>query len=348
MLALQKTEAAPGLSLREVAEPGLPQPGEVVLAIEATGVCGTDIHIAHWTPGYESMTSAMPVTIGHETCGRVLRAGEGVDPALIGRRVTVRPSVLCHACPACVRGDEDNCTGRRGVGIGRDGAFAPFLTVLAENCVPVPDGMAAEIAALTEPLTVCHEAVDTAGLKGGERVLILGPGSIGQGIALFAEAAGAGEIVIVGRDDAARLQRLNALGFPNTVDSAGTSLSAALAPWLQTGGFDVILEATGAPSVIPEALSVLAKRGTLVVVGIHPAPAQVDLTALVRNHQTIRGSYRAPIATWTEVLTFLDRNAERVARMISHHFPMAEADRAVAEAGGKKASKVMVLQEAPA
>ncbi|MBE9638635.1 zinc-dependent alcohol dehydrogenase [Salipiger mangrovisoli] len=344
MLALQKTAAAPGLELREVTAPPVPGPGEVLLAIEATGVCGTDVHIAHWTPGYESMQQAMPVTIGHETCGRVESLGAGVDPALHGRRVTVRPSVLCHSCAACLGGDPDNCTGRRGVGIGRNGAFAPQLLVPAENCVMVPDALDAEIAALTEPMTVCREAVDTAALKPGARVLVLGPGTIGQGIALFAEAAGAGEVVVLGRDDASRLAQLDALGFPQTADTLGRTLAEALVPWLDKGRFDVIFEATGAPSVVPEALSVLAKRGRLVIVGIHPAPAQVDLTALVRNHQQILGSYRAPVETWPEVLGWLEANAERARGMISHRLPLAAALDAVEIAGAKQASKVMVLQ----
>lgn len=348
MLALQKTEAAPGVELREVAPPPAPGPGEVLIEIEATGVCGTDVHIAHWTPGYESMQRAMPVTIGHETCGRICAAGEGVDPALVGQRVTIRPSVLCHRCAPCLNGDPDNCTGRLGVGIGRSGAFAPVLLVPAENCVPVPVGMEAEIAALTEPMTVCREAVDTAGLLPGARVLVLGPGTIGQGIALFAEAVGAGEVVVVGRDDAARLERVRALGFPNVADSLGTTLAGALAPWLAGGKFDVIFEATGVPAVVPEALSVLAKRGKLVIVGIHPAPAQVDLTSLVRNHQQILGSYRAPVETWPEVLAFLAANPERLRGMISHRLPLAQAPEALEIAGAKQASKVMVLQGAGA
>ena len=344
MLALQKTEPRQGVVLQEVA--ALPEPAgsEVIVTVEATGVCGTDVHIAHWTPGYESMERAMPVTIGHETCGRVSRLGPEAPPDLMGRRVTIRPSVLCHACPACLRGDEDNCSGRRGVGIGRNGAFAPEVLVPAENCVPVPDGLDAELAALTEPLTVCREAVDTAQIRPGDRVLVLGPGSIGQGIALFAEAAGAGDIVICGRDDAARLDRVRALGFGQVADSLGRSLAEALAPWTGDRAFDVILEATGAPSVIPEALALLARRGRLVVVGIHPAPAQVDLTALVRNHQQIRGSYRAPVATWAEVLAFLQADPERLRAMISHRFPLSRAEDAVAMAGGKQASKVMVIQ----
>lgn len=346
MLALQKTVPGRGVVLHEVEIVPDPAGHEVVVTVEATGVCGTDVHIADWTAGYESMQRAMPVTLGHEACGTIRRIGAEVDPCHLGQRVTIRPSVICHDCQACRRGDADNCSGRLGVGIGRNGAFAPKLLVPLENCVPVPEDMDPEIAAMTEPMTVCKEAVDTAAIRPGDRVLVLGPGSIGQGIALFAEAAGADEIVICGRDDAARLARVNALGFPLTVDSLGRSLSDAVAPWLAAGGFDVILEATGAPAVIPEALGVLAKRGRLVVVGIHPAPAQIDLTALVRNHQQIRGSYRAPVETWLEVLRFMQAQPERMRHLISHRYDLAHADAAVAEAAGKQASKVMVLQRA--
>jgi threonine 3-dehydrogenase len=346
MQALQKVDAAPGLEVREVPPPERPGSGEVLIRVEATGICGTDVHIAEWTPGYEFMAAAMPVTLGHEFAGTVTEVGPDVGGFAKGSLVAIRPSVVCGRCPACKAGDVDACTNRRGIGVMRNGGFAPLVCVPAENCVPVPAGLDPAIAALTEPMTVSAEAVDTGEVQEGDRVLVLGPGTIGQGIALFAKAAGASEVVVAGHNDAPRLETLNRLGFDKTVDTAGRSLTEALAPYLEAGKFDVVIEATGVPAVVQPSLEVLRKRGILVICGIHPEPARVDLTRLVREHQQIRGAYRAPIATWSRVLSYLAGHTELVQAMISHRVPLSEALTGFGLARSKSASKVVVLPQA--
>lgn len=343
MLALRKLAPEPGISLCETPEPDAPGPGEVMLAVSAAGICGTDLHIADWTAGYESMTAAMPVTLGHEFAGRVAAIGEGVSGLAVGTRVVVRPSTICGRCEHCRIGHSENCVRRTGIGVGRDGGFAAHVVVPAENCIALPDGIEDNLAALTEPMTVCAEAVDTAGVKPGDTVLIIGPGTIGQGIALFAQAAGAARIVIAGRDDAARLATLNALGFPDTVDSAGASLTEALASKGLPSAYDVIIEAAGVPAIVPEALELLALRGVLAICGIHAKPASIDLTKLVRRHQQIRGSYRAPLATWLRVIAFLAADPQRMKLLISEQAPLSDALAAFARAKSRSASKIMLL-----
>jgi 2-desacetyl-2-hydroxyethyl bacteriochlorophyllide A dehydrogenase len=324
----------------------VPGPGEVLVEVRATGVCGTDLHIYEWTPGYEVMAGRMPVTIGHELAGTVAAIGPGVTGLIEGMSVAARPSVVCGRCPACVAGNSEACGNRVGIGIARDGGFARFVAVPAENCVVVPGPLDAEIAALTEPMTVSAEAVDTGEVRPGDRVLVLGPGSIGQGIALFVRAAGAAEVVVVGRNDRFRLDRLEAMGFPDVVDLGEHTLVDALAPYLAQGRFDVVIEATGVPSVVQDGLDVLRKRGILVVCGIHPRPASVDLTRMVREHQQIRGSYRAPRSTWPRVVDFLTRNAELARQMITHRVPLTDALAGFELARRKAVSKLIVLPHA--
>ncbi len=231
----------------------------------------------------------------------------------------------------------------QGLGVTRDGALARLVRVPAQNCIAAPSGLDAEIVALTEPMTVSAEAVDTSAVRTGDRVLVLGPGNIGQGVALLARAAGAAQVVIVGSDDALRLDVLRRMGFADTVDSGGRTLTEALAPYLAQGKFDVVIEATGVPEVVQQALDVLRRRGILVVAGIHPRAASIDLTRLVREHQQIRGTYRAPIATWSRVIDFLGRNADLVGNMISHRVPLARALDGFELARNKAASKVLIV-----
>lgn len=343
MLALRKHAPEPGLSLCVTDEPGAPGPGEALLSVSAAGICGTDLHIADWTAGYESMAAAMPVTLGHEFAGHVVAIGEGVAGLAVGARVVVRPSTVCGHCEQCAGGHREDCVRRTGIGVGRNGGFAARVVVPAENCVALPDGLDDGLAALTEPMTVCAEAVDTAGVEPGDTVLIIGPGTIGQGIALFAQAAGAARIVIAGRDDAARLATLNALGFQDTVDSVGTSLTGALAAAGLPLAYDVIIEAAGVPALVPEALELLALRGVLTICGIHAKPASIDLTRLVRRHQQIRGSYRAPLATWPLVIAFLAADPRRMALLIGERAPLSDAVAAFARAKSRSAAKILLL-----
>jgi threonine dehydrogenase-like Zn-dependent dehydrogenase len=344
MKALQKTRPAFGLELRELPAPDSPGPGEVLVAVGATGVCGTDVHIYEWTPGYEAMAKAMPVTLGHEFAGTVAAIGPGVEGIAAGALVAVRPSIVCGRCAACAAGDSDGCANRVGLGVTRNGGLQPLVLAPAENCVAVPAALDVEIAALAEPMTVCAEAVDTGGVGAGDRVLVLGPGNVGQGVALFARAAGAAEVVIVGKHDAPRLGCLRAMGFDDTVDVGDRTLEEALAPYLAQGKFDVVIEATGAPAIVQQGLNVLRKRGVLVVVGIHPGPVGINLTRLVRDHQQIRGSYRAPLATWPRVIRFLAGNARLARAMISHMLPLARAIEGLELSRTKAASKVLIVQ----
>lgn len=343
MQALQKIAPAFGLELRDVPPPDAPGAGEVIVAVSAVGICGTDLHIYEWTPGYEVMAHAMPVTLGHEFSGTIAAIGPGVQGIAAGALVAVRPSVVCGHCAKCKADNPDACTSRKGMGVTRDGGLAKLVRVPAENCVVAPAGMDACIVALAEPMSVSAEAVATGEVKAGDRVLVLGPGNIGQGIALFARSANAAEVVIVGKDDAPRLGTLQKMGFADTVDAGERTLEEALAPYLARGKFDVVLEATGVPAVVQPALDVLRKRGILVIAGIHPRPVSVNLTRLVRDHQQIRGTYRAPIAIWSRVLDFLSGNRDLVRHMISHALPLAQALDGFELARNKGASKVLIV-----
>jgi threonine dehydrogenase-like Zn-dependent dehydrogenase len=338
MNALRKWHPAPGLLLEEVPQP-VPVAGEVLLRVRAAGICGTDLHIADWTDGYGHMAACMPVTLGHEAAGEVVALGDGVRDIAVGARVTFRPSTACGRCGACGSGRPANCADRRGVGIHRDGAFAAFLCVPAANCLPLPEGVDAELGALAEPLSVGLHAADLAGARPGGRVLVLGPGPIGLAAALFAAQAGA-EVVIAGRGDAARLRLAREAFGLRAVDGAQRALASVFAG---QPPFDAVIEAAGAAAAVADGLALLRPGGVLVVAGIHAAPVPLDLTRLVRAEQRVQGAYRAPAADWQRVLAALARDGERLRRLITHRLPLAAAERGFALARAGEAGKVMLL-----
>src|SRR5690606_22170695 len=127
MLALRKTAAAPGLELVEAPAPGPLDATEVLIAVEAVGICGSDLHVDDWSAGYDFMVPLLPVTLGHEFAGRVAAIGSGVKSIAVGQRVTAWPSAPCSVCRACKAGQPQNCTDKRTIGLYRDGAFASHV-----------------------------------------------------------------------------------------------------------------------------------------------------------------------------------------------------------------------------
>lgn len=300
------------------------------MRVEAAGICGSDLHIEDWSGGYEFLESAMPVTLGHEFAGRVLASGAG--GLAVGTRAVVIPSVTCGACAACRAGEPDRCVTRRGIGMTRDGGFAPLVLAPAGNCLVLPDGFDAAIAALTEPMAIGARAVSVGGVGPGARVLILGPGAIGMTVALMARAAGAAEIIIAGRDDAPRFAVLRALGFDHLIEGIAEA----------EGRFDVVFEATGVPELVAAALPLLRREGVLVVCGIHPRPAALPLNTLVREQLQLRGSNRGKQADWQRAFAFVLDQGAALAPMVTHRLPLAEAQRGFDLARARLATKVML------
>jgi 2-desacetyl-2-hydroxyethyl bacteriochlorophyllide A dehydrogenase len=333
-----------GLSFDDVPLPEL-APGDVLIEVTATGICGSDLHIDHWAPAYRFVGRAIPVTLGHEFSGRVTSCGEDVTSLVVGQRVVVMPSVTCGICKHCRSGDVERCRTRKGIGVTRDGAFARFVAAPAGNCLPIPDGVDARLAALTEPLTVSQQAVDQGEVGSGDRVLVLGPGSIGQGIAVLARLAGAAEVVVCGIDDASRLATVAALGFENRIDLANEGDAARLGR-LTGDGFDVVIEATGAPAAMDQGLARLRPGGIFVATGIHALPVTMDVTRIVRNQLRLRGSYRSPLATWNKVMATLAASPAAFAPMITHWVPLSDGLIAFAMAHRRQGSKILLMPDA--
>lgn len=341
MPALRKCAPEPGVAIRDVPVPAAPAADEVLVAVEACGVCGTDLHIADWDTSYHHMAGALPVTLGHEMAGIVRGVGEAVPEGALGRRVVVRPSVTCGTCEGCRTHGEDGCTNRRGIGIGRDGGFAPLLRAPWRNCLPVSGDLPPALAALTEPVSVAAQAVARAGPVAGRRVLVLGPGFIGLAVALVAQARGA-HVLLAGRGDAPRLAQAAQAGVAAVLDTAEIALADGVAARLDAPHVDIVIEAAGSAAAVQSALPLLRPGGILVVVGIHGAPVPVDLAALVRGQIDLRGSYRAPVALWPDVLAFLDAHRDAFAR-VSRTFPFAEILDAFARAQARSVLKPVIV-----
>ena len=346
MLALQKTEAGPGVTLCDVPPPEAPKQGEILIEVIATGICGSDLHVQQWSASYERfMSDMLPVTLGHETAGRVIAVGPGVETPKLGDRVVVNPAVACGKCSACLAGIIDDCRNRQAVGMVCNGAFARFFIAPAAYAYVLPSNVSDELGALAEPLTTSAHTLVTAEMKPGMRVVVFGPGPIGQGVAILARQMGAVDIVVVGCDDAVRFDTMRRLGFDKLVDVAAPDDLARLADYAGDG-FDIAVEASGAPPAVDQALSTLKPWGILAIPGMPEKPATIDILRVVKNRLQIRGVSRSPHSAWLLVLDALSKDPAAFEPMITHRLPLSRALEGFELCNQRQASKVLLMPDA--
>lgn len=261
--------------VQEVDEP-VARDGEVVVTVERAGVCGTDVEF--WTGEMSYLhtgQAGFPIRIGHEWCGTVSALGPGADPAWLGRRVTGDTMLGCGHCDRCLGGRQHLCAERFEIGIrnGWPGALAERLPVPQSALLPLPDAVDATLGALVEPGGNALRAVRAAALQPGERLLVLGPGTIGLLAALIARAQGA-EVHLLGQ----------------TVEFARSlGLTAWTAGELPTLRWDAVIDASNA-AVLPELAVELVEPGRRVVfIGISGQPSLIDSRRLVLKDVTAVG-----------------------------------------------------------
>ncbi|TXK38930.1 zinc-binding dehydrogenase [Nonomuraea sp. C10] len=270
----------PGEAEVQEVEPPVAAPGEVVVDVERAGVCGTDVELFTGHMSYLSTgRSRYPLRPGHEWCGRVTAIGEGVDPAWLGRRVTGDTMLGCGHCARCRAGRHHVCAELAEIGIsrGRPGALAEQVAVPVTALHRLPDTVDPALGALVEPGGNALRAVRGAALDPGERLLVLGTGTIGLLAALFARARGV-EVHLMGRDDEG-LRLAADLGFTGT----WTRASLPALPW------HAVIDASNAPGLPALALDLVEPAGRLVYIGLARTPSTLDTRDLVLKDVTAVG-----------------------------------------------------------
>ncbi|MBX6355232.1 MAG: alcohol dehydrogenase catalytic domain-containing protein [Micromonosporaceae bacterium] len=296
-----------GVEVAEVADP-VARPGEVVVAVEACGLCGSDVHaIEH------GMTVDGQI-LGHEFAGRVVEAGSDVDAGLVGRAVAVNPVGSCGSCRACARGVPFQCPAVPNVGITAPGAYAQYVAVPQGQLVRLPDHLPVELGAHAEPLAVALHAVDLARVGPGDCVLVYGVGPIGLNAVIALRLAGVDAVVAAGRSPGRRAAAA-AVGADVVVDTREVSI----VDYAKQHGtrFTAVLECSAAPGAAMEALEVLAPGGTFVEVGLATDVAPVPLPRLVGEGLTLTGSCAFDAPTYQRAVDHIVAGRAPVAALIS-------------------------------
>jgi threonine dehydrogenase-like Zn-dependent dehydrogenase len=263
--------------IENVPDPAPPEPGEVVLEVIRAAICGTDA--SEWDHG--PILCRPGVVLGHEFVGRVVQLGSDVTTLGVGDRVVSGAGISCGHCRWCLLGRTNLCAAYRTLGLQVDGGLAEYVTSPAAICHEVPETCDDDAAAMTQPLAVALHALSRVGLDPGDAVAVIGTGGIGSFIvAGAARRAAGGRVVAIDLDDE-RLATAAALGAGETANAAGRDLGELLLELSDGVGFDVVVEASGAPNAPSAAIAGARRGGRVLLVGLHGAPRALELTPMI-------------------------------------------------------------------
>jgi len=319
MRALVKREARQGIWLENVT---IPRTGtnEVLIKVEKTSICGTDVHIYNWDE-WSQKTIKPGLIIGHEFVGKIVELGLGVTDYKLGDRVSAEGHIVCGHCRNCRAGKRHLCPNTVGIGIDRDGAFAEYIAVPASNLWSIPDEIAPELAAFFDPFgNAAHCALQFDLV--GEDILITGAGPIGIIAAGICKHVGARHVVITDVNDY-RLNLAADMGATRTVNVTRESI-ADVVEELGIEGFDIGMEMSGQPTAFNDLLRHMFNGGQVALLGLLPAGTSVDWDQIIFKGLELHGIYgRRMYETWYK-MTQMVLTGFPLHKAMTHHIPIDE------------------------
>jgi threonine 3-dehydrogenase len=339
MQAIVKEKRAPGLTVTTVPKPA-PGPGEVLIAVRHAGVCGTDLHIADWDPWAQGRIKP-PIVIGHEFAGEIEALGEGVTGLRKGQLVTAEGHIVCGHCLQCRTGNGHICKNTRIIGVDRNGAFAEYIVMPTTNVLTL-SGIPTEVGAIMDPMGNAFHTVLTAEIP-GSTVFIVGCGPIGCFAVGIARAAGATK-VIASDVNPKRLALAEKMGAHVTINAAKDDVVKTVIGETGGEGADVVCEMSGVPSALHQAFAAVRMGGRVQLLGIPKGDVPVDFAnEIIFKGITIYGVIgRKMYETWHQMRRFLTGGQFDPRPVITHRFPLAKIDDAVAAIRSGDAGKVIL------
>lgn len=338
MKSLVKAKREPGIWMEDVPMPvcGV---NDVLIKIEKTAICGTDIHIYSWDD-WAQATIPVPMTVGHEFYGEIVEVGREVQGLTPGQRVSGEGHITCGICRNCRAGRRHLCRNTVGVGVNRPGCFAEYLSIPAENVLALPDNITADQASILDPLgnaTHCALAFDVV----GEDVLITGAGPIGIMAAAIVRHIGARHVVITDVNDH-RLALAKKMGVTRAVNVKYESLSDVMESLNMREGFDVGLEMSGNPMALNDLIKAMNHGGHVALLGIPPQETPIDWNHVIFKGLVIKGIYgREMFETWYKMIAML-QSGLNISPVITHHFPVSEYQAAFQIMASGQSGKVIL------
>ncbi len=316
MKALVKREATPGLWLEDVP---LPEIGinDVLIKVDRTGICGTDLHIYNWDD-WAQKTIPVPMVVGHEFVGEIVETGSNVADFDAGDIVSGEGHVVCGRCRNCFAGRRHLCADTKGIGVNRPGAFAEYISLPMTNVWKHSADINLDMAALFDPFgNAVHTALSFPVL--GEDVLITGAGPIGIMAVAICQYAGARSIVITDVNPY-RLKLAKTMGATRCVNVLEEKLEDVQSELSIREGFDVGLEMSGNPDAFRSLLANMCHGGKIAMLGIPAEEIAIDWNTVVFNMLTIKGIYgREMYETWYKMTVLLEGGLD-ISHVLTHRF----------------------------
>jgi threonine 3-dehydrogenase len=338
MKALVKSEARPGIWMKDIAEPSA-GPNDVLIKIAKTAICGTDMHIYNWD-AWAQKTIPVPMAVGHEYYGRIVDMGSEVRGFAVGDRVSGEGHITCGFCRNCRAGRRHLCRNTVGVGVDRQGCFAEYLAIPASNAFKLPDAVTDDIASILDPFgNATHTAL--AFNMVGEDVLITGAGPIGIMAVAIAKRVGARHVVITDVNDY-RLGLAKKMGATRAVNIKSETLDDVMRELAMKEGFDVGLEMSGNASAFRDMLRTMHHGGSVALLGIPPSDTAIDWNQVIFKGLNMRGIYgREMFETWYKMAALLQGGLD-ITPVITHHFAVGEFQRGFETMGSGQSGKVIL------
>ena len=320
MKALVKSKAEPGLWLEEIPVPGF-DVNDVLIKVDRTGICGTDLHIYKWD-AWAQKTIPVPMAVGHEFVGEIVDVGSNVKDFFPGDVVSGEGHVVCGRCRNCLAGRRHLCADTKGVGVNRPGAFAEYLSLPMSNVWHHHNGINRDVASIFDPFgNAVHTALTFPIL--GEDVLITGAGPIGIMAAAVAKHAGA-RFVVITDINPYRLELAKKMGVTLAVNVRETNLRDVQKKLGMAEGFDVGLEMSGNAAAFRDMIANMCHGGKIAMLGIPEKEMSIDWNSVVFSMLTIKGIYgREMYETWYKMTVMLQSGLD-ISPVITHRFHHTE------------------------
>jgi L-iditol 2-dehydrogenase len=317
-------KVAPGvgnIELRDIPEPKA-GPGQVVIKVQAAGICGTDIHIYK-----DEFKTRPPVVLGHEIAGEIVEMGTGVEGLKTGSKVTTETYFsTCGVCRYCRSGNINLCLQRKSIGSALNGGFTNYVLVPAKNIHALPEHVSFQAGALTEPLAcVVHGVLSTPTVTPGDLAVIAGPGAIGLLTLQVVKAAGATVVMLGTQADEKRLELAKQLGADYALNVQTEDAPKLIQELSVEGlGADVVYECSGAGPAATQLLPLVRRRGRYVQIGLFGKPIQWDVDQLCYKEIMVSGSNASIPSSWIRALQLLENKTVNTEILISHQFSIMD------------------------
>jgi len=306
------------IRIEDVPEPEIKE-NDVLIKVKAVGICGSELH------AYEGISERRkpPLIMGHEFSGEIEEIGKNVENLRKGDRVVVDPIIRCLKCDNCLNGRSNICENMHLIGLHTPGAFAEYIAVSSEKCYKIPSDLSFEEASMVEPMAVGVHATNLANMKINDYVAIIGTGVIGLCTLQAVKISGAGRIICSGLRES-KLKLAEKIGANILINAKEKDPIEKVMELTNGKGIDIAFEAVGIQETVQQAIDMIKKGGSVIVIGMLAKKMELDMLDIVTKEKRIIGSYGYTPLDFKIALKLISEKRVDVKSLITHVFPLKE------------------------